>query len=334
VTTTAYETWSTDPTDQYSVEHWQGALSATHLSWSVAVPEPGVGFTATVRRSWIGDLALVDCECDPCSGTRQRRQLAETEGEFVIILITRAGRETVSQGTAEVNLRPGDAVAWVSTEPARFAVWERLAKRSLLIPRSALAEVGARAWIEAGATLDGTAPATRLLTSYLDVLSHSLPELSPAAVTAARNATLELVIGAVHAEATVGSAAARPALRAAMDRYIDRHVLDHAIGAAAVAHAVGVSVRTVNRVYSASGQTVSEVVRARRLARARDELAESGAPIAEIASRWGFSDTSHFSRTFKAHYGDSPRSYREAVRAGATVQGAGGEVLATGRSSG
>src|SRR5215210_7591713 len=123
VTTTAYETWSTDPTDQYSVEHWQGALSATHLSWSVALPEPGVGFTATVRRSWIGDLALVDCECDPCSGTRQRRQLAETEGEFVIILITRAGRETVSQGTAEVNLRPGDAVAWVSTEPARFAVW-------------------------------------------------------------------------------------------------------------------------------------------------------------------------------------------------------------------
>jgi AraC family transcriptional activator of tynA and feaB len=133
----------------------------------------------------------------------------------------------------------------------------------------------------------------------------------------------------------VGSAAAaRPALRAAMDRYIDRHVLDHAIGAAAVAHAVGVSVRTVNRVYRASGQTVSEVVRARRLARARDELAESGAPIAEIASRWGFSDSSHFSRTFKAHYGDSPRGYREAVRAGASVHGAGGEVQATGRTSG
>ena len=70
----------------------------------------------------------------PCSGTRQRRQLAETEGEFVVVLITRAGRETVSQGDAEDGLRPGDAVVWDSTEPARFSVWEPLTKRSLLIP--------------------------------------------------------------------------------------------------------------------------------------------------------------------------------------------------------
>jgi len=335
VTTRPHETWSTDQADRDPVEGWQQVLSETHLSWSVAVPARPAGFTASVRRSWIDDLALVDCECDPCSGTRQRRQLGETDGEFVIILITRAGRETVSQGDAEANLQPGDAVAWVSTQPARFAVWERLSKRSLLIPRSALDEVGARAWVNAGATLDGAAPATRLLTSYLDVLSRSLAELGPAAVTAARNATLELVVGALHADAGTGSAATvRPALRAAMDRYIDQHLLDQAIGAGAVAHAVGVSVRTVNRVYNASGQTVSEVVRGRRLARARDHLAEGTDPIAVIASRWGFSDSSHFSRTFKAHYGDSPRHYREATRAGvaagATVQGRGAPVQDTG----
>jgi AraC family transcriptional activator of tynA and feaB len=33
-------------------------------------------------------------------------------------------------------------------------------------------------------------------------------------------------------------------------------------------------------------------------------------PISVIAHRWGFSDTSHFSRTFKAHYGYSPTHYR------------------------
>jgi AraC family transcriptional regulator, positive regulator of tynA and feaB len=31
-----------------------------------------------------------------------------------------------------------------------------------------------------------------------------------------------------------------------------------------------------------------------------------------IAHRWGFCDTSHFSRTFKAHYGYSPTDYRNA----------------------
>jgi AraC family transcriptional activator of tynA and feaB len=318
--------WSTSATaDDDQLAQWQRMLSATHLPWTVAVPpqRPGRVFAARVRRWWIDDLALVDCECGPCSGTRQRRQVAETDGEFVVVLITRSGSETVSQGDAEANLRAGDAVAWDSTKPARFAVWEPLSKRSLLIPRSALDEVGGRAWVNAGVTLHGAAPATRLLTSYLDTLSRALPQLSTSAVIAARNATLELFIGAVRSDAapamtgTIG-----PALRAAMDRYIERHLLKHAVSPTDIACAHGVSVRTVNRVFNTTGQTIGEVVRVRRLARARGELTDSTDSISTIAHKWGFSDNSHFSRTFKAHYGSSPRDYRDAARTGTRLGGA------------
>jgi AraC-like DNA-binding protein len=95
-------------------------------------------------------------------------------------------------------------------------------------------------------------------------------------------------------------------------RYINRHLLDGAVTPAAIAAAHWVSIRTVNRVFSATGQTVGEVVRARRLARARAEVTATDRPISVIAQRWGFSDTSHFSRTFKAHYGYSPTDYRNA----------------------
>lgn len=318
--------WTTGATvDDDQPDQWQRMLSATHLPWTVAVPEqrPGRVFEARVRRWWIDDLALVDCECGPCSGTRQRRQVAETDGEFIVVLVTRSGRETVSQGDAEAHLRAGDAVAWDSTKPARFAVWEPLSKRSLLIPRAALDEVGGRSWVRAGITLDGAAPATRLLTSFLDTLSQTLPQLSSSAVVAARNATLELFIGAVRSDAdlamrgTIG-----PALRAVIDRYIERHLLDDAVSPTAIASVHGVSVRTVNRVFNATGQTVGEVVRVRRLARAREELTDSTISIATIAHKWGFSDNSHFSRTFKAHYGSSPRDYRGAARTGTRLGGA------------
>jgi AraC-like DNA-binding protein len=298
-------------------------LSATHLPWSVSVPDASDEpvFEAWVRRWWIDDLALVDCECGPCSGTRQRRHLADTDGEFVVVLITRAGSETVTQGDVEAALTAGDAVAWDSTKPARFAVWEPLSKRSLLIPRAALDEVGGRTWMSNGVTLNGLAPATRLLTSYLDSLSQALPDLNPSAVSAARNATLELFMGALRTDGDVPSTStARPALRAAMDRFIERHLLDDAVTPAAIASAHGVSTRTVNRVFNATGQTVGEVVRVRRLARARDDLTKSDRPIAVIAHRWGFADTSHFSRTFKAHYGASPTDYRSNAR----LPGAGG----------
>jgi AraC family transcriptional regulator, positive regulator of tynA and feaB len=78
----------------------------------------------------------------------------------------------------------------------------------------------------------------------------------------------------------------------------------------------------VNRIFSATGQTVGEVVRLRRLARAREELIDFDRPVSAIAHRWGFADTSHFSRSFKAHYGSPPTEYRLGLRLldGAPVQ--------------
>ncbi|MBC3193105.1 helix-turn-helix domain-containing protein [Pseudonocardia sp. C8] len=315
----AAEFWSTDRDRSIVVDQWRQMLSATHLPWTVTVPPqvPGPAvFEATVQRWWIDDLALVDCTCGPCSGTRTRRDMADTDGEFVVVLINRAGRETVAQGEAEAGLQPGDAVVWDSSKSARFAVLEPLAKRSLLIPRAALDEVVGRAQVTGGVMLDGRNPATRLLTSYLDTLSAALPDLDPAGVSAARNATLELFIGALRTGSNVPeSKAGQPALRAAMDRYIERHLVDDpTISTARLAKAHGVSVRTVNRIFNATGQTVNEVVRVRRLARAREELADTDRPVASIAHRYGFSDTSHLSRLFKAHYGSTPSDYRAAAR--------------------
>jgi AraC family transcriptional activator of tynA and feaB len=312
----AAEFWTAGPGDD-GPDEWQALLSTTHLPWRVDVPQgrPDNAFEAWARRWWIDDLAMVDCRCGPCSGSRRRSELAVTDGEFVVVLMTLSGRETVEQDGAQADLRPGDAVMWESTTPARFSVWEPLAKRSLLIPRAALAELGGRASTRAGVVLDGRSAPVRLLRTYLDTLRDALPELGPGAVTGARNATLELLGGAlrVGADAPTGGSAA-PALRAAMEQWIDRHLTGEAVGPAAVAQAHGVSVRTVNRIFNATGETVGEVVRLRRLARAREELAGTAAPITAIAHRWGFADGSHFSRSFRARYGCSPSDYR----AGAT----------------
>jgi len=154
------EYWTTNARagrDERTAE-WEAMLSATHLPWTVQVDarrDADRPFEAWVRRWWIDDLALVDCECGPCSGSRQRRQLGDTDGEFVVVLITRAGRETVSQCDTEAVLKPGDAVVWDSTKPARFSVWEPLSKRSLLVPLAALEEVNGRAWRPAAVMLDG-----------------------------------------------------------------------------------------------------------------------------------------------------------------------------------
>jgi AraC-like DNA-binding protein len=276
---------------------------------------PGASFHAAVRRQWIDDLALVDCECDPCSGARGRSRISATNGDYIAVLITRKGRETVVQADSQNEMRAGDAVVWDTRTPIRFTVWEPLIKRSLLIPRTALADVSGRSWSVAGIVLPGDAPATKLLVGYLDLLASSLGELSAAGVSAARNATLELFVGAARPGPGVADASAvTPALRATMESWINRHLTDGEITPAAIAAAHGVSVRTVYRIFEASSESVSAYVRMRRLARARLDIAAEATPIAVIAHRWGFSDSSHFARAFKIAYGVSASDYRSDAR--------------------
>jgi AraC-like DNA-binding protein len=81
----------------------------------------------------------------------------------------------------------------------------------------------------------------------------------------------------------------------------------------AIALANGVSVRQLHRVFSVTGTTVSHWVRKLRLARCAAELRSAGSRsegITNIAFRWGFNDSAHFSKAFRAEFGQSPRAYR------------------------
>lgn len=295
-------------------EIWENLISATHADMSVRLDEceDGREFDGAIRRQWINDLALVDCVCDHCSGTRTRSRVAASTVDHVAILFNLGGREVVSQGERQKELHPGDAVVWDTRSALRFAVRERLVKRTLIVPRAALSEVGGRSWDMAGISLDEKSPAVRLLRGYLDLLAATVDGMGPAEVSAARNAALELFVGAVRPNVDpCASVTATPALRAQIEGWVNRNLFDGDITPAAIAAAHGVSVRTVHRVFSSDGESLSAYVRTRRLARACQELTgQRSVPISAIGRRLGFTDSSHFTRAFKARYGVSPREYR------------------------
>ena len=62
------------------------------------------------------------------------------------------------------------------------------------------------------------------------------------------------------------------------------------------------------------GCSVGAYLRWLRVARAARELAETDAPLAEIALAAGFADQSHFSNVFRRETGLSPSAFRRAVR--------------------
>jgi AraC-like DNA-binding protein len=286
-------------------------VSATHVDMAVRLGPgwPASSFRAQVRRRRIEDLVLVDVRCDPCSGMRGQRRAAHTESLYLGVTVVRQGRETVEAGDAAVDLRPGSAVVWRSDQPARFWVHEPQVKQTLIIPMAALSEVNGGTELFKAVALDGAAPSTQLLTGYLGVLSGTVDRLTASALSAARRAALELLVAAVRQHADPAADGTVPPL-AVMQAWIEKRLPAGDVTPAAIAAAHGMSVRSVYRVFEEAGETVSGFVRARRLARARRDLAAWTDPISDIAARWGFSDASHFARAFRAEYGCTPRDYR------------------------
>ena len=267
-------------------------------------------FQSWARRRWIQDLALVEAGCDPCQGMRGKRRAARAADPYLGVTVLREGSETLVVGDATFDMRPGDAVVWRSDQPIRFQVHSPQIKQTLIIPLIALEETSGGNFLFRPLLLDRTAPATELFTGYLALLARTLDRLSASEMRAARSAALELLIPAARHHVTAENGGATEPPIALMKDWIEQRLRLGDITALSIAAAHGMSVRGVYRVFEEAGETVGAFVRARRLARARRDLAAGAGSIADIAVRWGFSDPSHFARAFRAEYGCAPRDYR------------------------
>jgi AraC-like DNA-binding protein len=102
-------------------------------------------------------------------------------------------------------------------------------------------------------------------------------------------------------------------LRPRIEHYIEAHLADHALSPAVIAATAGISVRHLHRLFAAKGWTVLEWIRERRLERCRSDMADprlSELNVTDIAFRWGFIDSAHFSHCFRNEFGMSPRQFR------------------------
>ncbi|HZV19246.1 MAG TPA: helix-turn-helix domain-containing protein [Sphingobium sp.] len=127
------------------------------------------------------------------------------------------------------------------------------------------------------------------------------------------DALVTLLNVAWHAEPLTERPGPRSRRMAVLD-YIERNLADPNLDVAAIACALGFSKRTLHQIFADDVVTVGRIIWERRLERCRRELADPacmGESITEIAHRWGFSDSQHFSRSFKARFNVSPRTYRQ-----------------------
>ena len=96
--------------------------------------------------------------------------------------------------------------------------------------------------------------------------------------------------------------------------FVKQHLADSTLNADVIADAHDISPRQLYRVCATADVSLEQWIISERLERAREELSRfetRDLPIATIARRCGFTNSSYFSKRFRAMYGLSPRAWRQ-----------------------
>lgn len=164
-----------------------------------------------------------------------------------------------------------------------------------------------------------SSPLAAQLRRHLQILFRDADAISrgPAAATIAQ-ATTDLV------RATLISAADEEPFRRddrddnltnVVKSYIAQHLGEPDLGAERIAREMFISVRQLYKLWEIEPGPLGQWIIERRLEAAHRELASPRGrhqTIAAVAGRWGFADSTHFSRRFRQAYGMSPREWRQA----------------------
>jgi AraC-like DNA-binding protein len=267
---------------------------------------------------------LLHVEADPQSVRRTRQLIsAQTEGSW-LLMIQRQGCCTIRQGTEQATLLPGDIGFLDTTRPYEVVFPQRFGQSIVKMPMPLFDDLFSNNRDIAGTSMPGGKALTAIARHNLILLENFASEIEPRLIPTVADRAMDYLSLAVRARFEDGGRHTRSAVAAFhFERavlYVAEHLADPLLCVEKIARATGLSSGHLQEIFHIrAGTTIAEYVRQQRLARCRRDLADPSlvdASITAIAFRWGFSESSSFSRAFRNAFQTSPRRYRQASRSG------------------
>jgi len=293
-------------------EAWVDKLMAAQGADWCPGKTPSGAFSASLRHKVIGEINVIESRCDPCTGYRTDRHAALVDQPTVVLLSYLEGGEHIEFGGERYTVAAGDTFVWDSSKATKFEVYESLHKVALAMPARLLNHNVLSALDRVPRKFGASSGSRHLLRNLIGVVADQ--EFDDAEVEA------ETILDAVNAYvmgALPDDAAPERGLQAhqrqEIKRYVEQHLSDPSLSIEHISLEHRVSKRYLHWLFRDEPMTLNELIIFKRLGRCRDDLRnpESGhLHISQIAYYWGFANTSHFSKRYRACFGESPTETR------------------------
>lgn len=299
-------------TDDFT--EWRRLISNSFVPLQ-AEEGPGT-FVGSIRSVCTNGVQACSLHTGASKVLRTPKLASRDEQAFYKLSLQLSGAALVVQDGREALLRPGDFTVYDSTRPYTIASDAPYRALVLMFPRDMLElPVGQVAKIT-GTRIRGQLGIGRVISSFLHGIATDLSALHGPGGTRLVHNLVDLVTTALteHVESPpLDTEGNHRALATRARAFIEANLGERSLSPEDVANAHFVSTRHLQNVFREEGTTVAAWIKSRRLERCRRELTDpvhSARSISAIAARWGFLDAAHFSRAFKASYGQSPSEYR------------------------
>jgi AraC family transcriptional activator of tynA and feaB len=301
---------------------WNAFGSETLTDMTVD-PLDHASFEARLSRRLIGGIGFVWMETNAAVARCRSSGVGTWGGKDALLLTVQdRGESAVDQRGRAGVLRPGDMVMRSGRGAWSTRVLGSMRSVTIKIPVHRLVTRFDDPERLAGHIIQGSSTSAKLAASLILSVRNSLDERPEDEWDAAIGDVVLDVVGLAcrsQAAAVTREPAGNQRLLDEARRFIDRTLDDPLLCVASIAAAIGVSTRTVQRLFVEVGETPGSYVLARRLDRAAHMLTgtigSTAVPITELAFSLGFNELSHFSRSFTKRFGVSPRTFRDRARA-------------------
>ncbi|MGW5151769.1 AraC-like ligand-binding domain-containing protein [Rhodococcus koreensis] len=295
-------------------EWWTDALAETYCEMDPQWESRSGRFEARLSTRQFGDLSLSTVRAHAHSVLRTPAMIGDTDSEDYFLCAVTGGPGRIEQHDRSIWLDKGSFAIIDAGQPFRFDFPQRFEQivvrvpRPLLLGRMSERDVD-RVMAQPVSAASGAGVVVSRFLQQLAALDAAVPDAPAAALSAS---ALDMIVTALADTAGTVSptqqAHAADLLRA--QNLLKTRLHDENLSITEAAAELGISLRYLQKIFQSTGSTPSEWLLQARLERARTILLSTDITISDLASRVGFKDISHFSRSFRTFYGASPGQYR------------------------
>ena len=310
----------TVPADQ-RLEFWIDAICAAFVQLECDIePSPHTPFAGRIQRDRLADLRLSVVTADAQFVSRTPQMISRASEDFFLVSIQREGTGVVCQDGREARLSPGDFALYDSTRPYQLSFSDSFEQFVLMLPGELLRGYVKHAEALTATAISGREGAGHLLLNMIDTLRRDLDHLQPASAAAIADATVNILVAGLRT-LPQAQGVQLPSLTlyhiARVKAFIESHLCDPELCVTKIATHLTLSEAHLHRLFKTQPETLAQFIWLRRLEackRALGDPARAHWSLGTIAINYGFNDAAHFSRSFRARFGLTPREYRARTR--------------------